>query len=223
MARHPGYRGFRRTPNRQAVLGAAEELFAASGFAAVSIDDIVARAGVAKGTFYNHFCGKADIAQTIAEEIRADVRNRIGATKLISDDPAMHLALAILLFLDLALTRPKTGAILITMLADPTDSQAEMNARLLGTLSVGESLGRFLIRSNEAALVAVLGITAFGMRNLIERPQEKPRSHMCHIAAHALAAVGLAPGEAKEIASQAELAIRRRMETDVTGGYQRPD
>ena len=47
----PRYRGLRRTANRDALLGAAEELFGIRGFGNVSIDEITARAGVAKGTF----------------------------------------------------------------------------------------------------------------------------------------------------------------------------
>ena len=43
---------------RQAILQAALEVFAAEGFAAARLDDVAARAGVAKGTIYLFFADK---------------------------------------------------------------------------------------------------------------------------------------------------------------------
>ena len=40
---------------------------------AIAIDDLVAAAGVAKGSFFNHFADKRAFAQTIAEDIRREV------------------------------------------------------------------------------------------------------------------------------------------------------
>ena len=44
-----------------ALLGAARELFAQDGYAATSLDAVVARAGVTKGALYHHFEGKDDL------------------------------------------------------------------------------------------------------------------------------------------------------------------
>jgi TetR/AcrR family transcriptional regulator len=46
---------------RNAILDAAEELFAASGFAAVSISDIARRAVVTKSLIHHHFGSKVDL------------------------------------------------------------------------------------------------------------------------------------------------------------------
>ncbi|HEX2087871.1 MAG TPA: helix-turn-helix domain-containing protein, partial [Solirubrobacteraceae bacterium] len=40
---------------------AARALFAADGYAATSLDDVVRRAGVTKGALYHHFGGKRDL------------------------------------------------------------------------------------------------------------------------------------------------------------------
>lgn len=47
---------------RQRILDAAYELFSRHGVRAVGVDRIIARAGVAKKTFYRHFGSKADLA-----------------------------------------------------------------------------------------------------------------------------------------------------------------
>lgn len=54
---------------RQALLEAAYELFMDQGSAKTSIDDIVTRAKVAKGTFYLYFADKDAIAQALIRRI----------------------------------------------------------------------------------------------------------------------------------------------------------
>ena len=200
----PRYRGLRRTTTRSALLAAAEELFGLRGFSGVSVDEITARAGVAKGTFYNHFADKADLAHHLALEIRAGMRERIGTLKSFSDDPAMHLAIAMGSFMLLAVQRPSRALILVTLLGNPTDAKSPMNARVRSTLEAGLGSGRFKSGSVESALVLVLGIVAIGIRNLLEQPVSDPRRRITELLAHALCALGLGWQEARsEIARTA--------------------
>lgn len=45
----------------QLIAGAAERLFAASGFSAVTVDDVARAAGVSRQTVFNHFPAKEDL------------------------------------------------------------------------------------------------------------------------------------------------------------------
>lgn len=205
----PRYRGLRRTPNRKALLDAAEELFGREGFSAVSVDDIVARAGVAKGTFYNHFASKEDIARQLALDIRFEVRGRIALIKPVSSDPAVHLAIAASLFLDLARARPRRAWLLANLLGEATDLQAGMNMPVRQTLAAGIALGRFSIASPEAALVAVLGIVAAGIRHIVETPPADPQAFNAHLAVHLLCALGLRQDDAEAIVATPVVAAIR--------------
>lgn len=63
-----GTSGPKRSPRgdkAQDILDAAREEFLARGYAAARLDDIAARAGVAKGTLYLYFRGKEDIFQSL--------------------------------------------------------------------------------------------------------------------------------------------------------------
>jgi AcrR family transcriptional regulator len=51
-----------------AVFDAGAELFAELGYAQTNVDDIVARARVARGTFYKYFDGKQDLFTAVAED-----------------------------------------------------------------------------------------------------------------------------------------------------------
>jgi AcrR family transcriptional regulator len=59
----------RRAERRQAILAAALEEFSARGFAAARLDDVAARAGVAKGTIYLYFRDKEALFQDLIREM----------------------------------------------------------------------------------------------------------------------------------------------------------
>lgn len=68
--------------NRDKVLRAAREAFAASGYG-VPLDEIAARAGVGPGTVYRHFPAKEALFQAVitarVEDLIADARSRASA------------------------------------------------------------------------------------------------------------------------------------------------
>ncbi len=55
----------RRTATRNAILGAARDLFGAAGYAKVSAEDVAAAAGVTKGAIYHHFGSKDALFEAV--------------------------------------------------------------------------------------------------------------------------------------------------------------
>ncbi|KOG90827.1 TetR/AcrR family transcriptional regulator [Streptomyces varsoviensis] len=84
--------------NREAVLAAADRLFAERGDCEVSMDDIAAAAGVGKGTLFRRFGDRVGLIQALvarrAEALRADIE--AGSTPLAPGAPADERALALL-------------------------------------------------------------------------------------------------------------------------------
>ena len=64
LAARPG----RAATTRAALLAAAREVFAVSGFAEASIADVVTRAGASVGSLYHHFGGKAELYLALFED-----------------------------------------------------------------------------------------------------------------------------------------------------------
>ena len=64
----------RRPDPRERILAAAGELFGAHGARATTVDAIIARAGVAKATFYSHFQSKDGLVTTWIGQASADWR-----------------------------------------------------------------------------------------------------------------------------------------------------
>ncbi len=70
---------------KAALLAAARALFGENGYAATSLDDVVARAGVTKGALYHHFGGKSELFQAVYEQVKREVSDRVVAVFLEPD------------------------------------------------------------------------------------------------------------------------------------------
>jgi AcrR family transcriptional regulator len=73
-----------RTLHRNAILEAAETVFADRGFHGARIQDIAARAGIAAGTVYNHFAHKDDVLSALLEDRTGELLEQLEARP---DDP----------------------------------------------------------------------------------------------------------------------------------------
>src|SRR5260370_13176553 len=69
---------------RNAILDAAEAVFAERGFHGARIQDIAARARIAVGTVYNHFAQKDDVLSALLEERTEELLEQLRAR---DDDP----------------------------------------------------------------------------------------------------------------------------------------
>ncbi|RMH37236.1 MAG: TetR/AcrR family transcriptional regulator, partial [Deltaproteobacteria bacterium] len=67
----------RRDQRRRQILDAAKRVFADKGFHQASINDIIAAAGIARGTFYLYFPGKDAVFEAVLDEAIRDLRERI--------------------------------------------------------------------------------------------------------------------------------------------------
>jgi AcrR family transcriptional regulator len=86
-------------------MGAARELFAARGYAAVGTEEIVQRAGVTRGALYHHFRGgKEDLFRAVLVEISAETARRVTRQALEQQDPWDALVVGIDAFLDACAT-----------------------------------------------------------------------------------------------------------------------
>lgn len=82
----PGPEGGKRDRNRRLrtrqIGEAALELFLAEGVDAVTIDSIVNRAGIAKGSFYRYFESKAHVVESLFEPLRQAVSSAMNICRL---------------------------------------------------------------------------------------------------------------------------------------------
>jgi AcrR family transcriptional regulator len=63
----------RREATIRDICASARKLFGAHGFAATTIDEIAAQAGVAKGAVYHHFPSKEDVFARVLENVQEEL------------------------------------------------------------------------------------------------------------------------------------------------------
>lgn len=90
----------RSESTRGALIGAARELFAARGYAAVGTEEIVRRAGVTRGALYHHFDGKQELLAAVYEQMEAEIAARLGESVTPGAGALETLAAGAEMFLD---------------------------------------------------------------------------------------------------------------------------
>jgi AcrR family transcriptional regulator len=153
----PPLAGGRTARTRAALLAAGRALFAERPFDSVAIDDIVGAAGVAKGTFYNHFEDKEALITAIVAEIRASIEARILRANADVTDPPARIVRAACVYFASAVDDPAQGQILLRN--DPRGSNRRtLNDGLRADLAAGLHSGRLLLPTIDAGLLYVIGV-----------------------------------------------------------------
>jgi AcrR family transcriptional regulator len=88
---------------RELLVSIARERFTEQGYAATSIEDIVQRAGVAKGALYHHFSGKDALFRAVYEAVLAEVVSAVTAAALAVHEPWAGVRAGLSAFLDACL------------------------------------------------------------------------------------------------------------------------
>ncbi|MGP3955649.1 TetR/AcrR family transcriptional regulator [Nonomuraea sp. 3N208] len=81
-----GVRAQQREQTRQALLRESRRLFAARGYGAVSLSEIVAEAGVTKGALYHLFDSKTQLFRAVLEQVQQEVAQTVAQTADVHDD-----------------------------------------------------------------------------------------------------------------------------------------
>jgi AcrR family transcriptional regulator len=83
-----------RDERRAQLIQAAAHAFLAGGFAATSLDDVAAEAGVTRMIIYRHFGSKSDLYRAVLLDTRQRIEARIGAPEQFGPDVLHNLVLA---------------------------------------------------------------------------------------------------------------------------------
>jgi len=104
-AARPRTKAAQREATIAALVGAARELFAARGYAAVGTEEIVQLAGVTRGALYHHFRGgKEELFRAALVQISAETVQRVAQAATSTEDPWEALVLGSEAFLDACAT-----------------------------------------------------------------------------------------------------------------------
>lgn len=198
----------RMVRNRDALLKAAEKLIAEKGFERVTVDEIAETADLAKGTFYNHFDDKNDIAKELARMIREEFEATVVVAQAGIDDPAERFAVGITVFFRAALTAPAQAGIVAQMYSEWLRPEAAGNLRLRDDLNNGYRAGRFSTADLPVAVVMIVGTVQAGIKRALELAEPKAVQKLAlALSEMVLRALGMKPKDAQLIAAKAVAAV----------------
>ena len=105
----------KRARTHAALVTAAKSLFALRSIESVTIDEIVAEAGLAKGTFYTHFDDLDALTAAAADELVAAFDDLMQPARLAIADPLDRIAFGCNAFIEKALEDPGWAQVVTRM------------------------------------------------------------------------------------------------------------
>jgi AcrR family transcriptional regulator len=171
---------------RERILDAAHDQLEEGGYASVSIHGVASRAGVATGSVYRHFPGKAEL---LAEVFRRAAQREVDAVAA-----ADGIAEAVEIFVRRALAAPRRA---YALLAEPVDPAVD-EQRLIFRRAYADVFARELRAADlepmdvelvAAALVGALGEALVGP---LARRDQAPEALVAQLQSFCLNAIGSA-------------------------------
>ncbi len=194
----------RRRKTRDALLAAGHKLMAARSIDALAIDDIVQAAGVAKGSFYNHFEGKDDFATTIRDEIRCDVEASIKQVNAGVEDPARRVVRSVSIYVNYILESAERASVMRRLISGSVSADSPLNEGVVSDITAGLRSGRFIVPSVQAGALFVMGACQVSLMEAAEEPSRAVTITITQqLCALLLRGLGLAFGEAELLSAQA--------------------
>ncbi|RAK62820.1 TetR/AcrR family transcriptional regulator [Phenylobacterium kunshanense] len=194
----------RRIRTRAALLRAGQTLFAERSVDGVSIDDIVAAADVAKGSFYNHFPDKDALARTLADQARLGAEALAARVGIGIEDPAERVARAVCGFARQALENPESARLGQRLFHSAAIPDAPMNAGVRADIQAGLAAGRFGGVSLEAAVLLAVGVVQMAVSRVVEQGSPAHAAALAQdLAFGLLRALGVETPAARTVATRA--------------------
>lgn len=190
----------KRARTKAKLVAAAKTLFSRGAWEAVTVDEVVKEAGVAKGTFYGHFNDLGELAAAVADELIQSFDELIQSQRLTISDPLLRVAFGCDAFIGKSL-EDRSWASLVSRMARSYpalghSARTRLSADVRDALKQSPQAGLSLELGLEAALGIVLQVvSAIGDGRLEQR--DRPGAICC-----ILAAIGTSKRDAESIVSR---------------------
>jgi AcrR family transcriptional regulator len=170
----------------------------------ISIDEIVAAADVAKGSFYNHFTDKDVFAREIGATVRRQVEKAVAAGNAGVADPAARFARALCVFIRFAIEHRDSAQLLWRLNSGATMADAPVNRELREELLRAVKSPPFSHLDLETGVLLIMGASVISIRHVLEeRVVTPPAQIAANMAAVMLRGLGVAPRRAQIVANAA--------------------
>ena len=188
----------RREKTRLRLLQSALAVFSEKGPDATVIDDVIAAAGVSRGTFYNHFRTTSELLLALATSMSDEVLAVVDPVVLIIDDPVHRFSAGTRLYMHMALRYPTWGRFMTSVGTRIASRGQLIDQHLTRDLMHALDLKRVDITDLLVARDIVLGSIFYGIETMLTEPTHE--HHAEQLVATFLRGLGIDAKKADEIA-----------------------
>lgn len=190
----------RRAKSRNTLLTAAFECYGREDGRVVRIEDVCKAAGVARGTFYNHFDDLEQLRYQLLEEMTGEFDRAVHHMFGALEGPAEQTAVAIRYYLHAAAKNPTWGWAMINSSAPGHTFGETVWHNSLVTIRRGLDQGLFQISTAEIGRDILMGAVAAAMVSITRGTT--PPNYPEEISEHILMSFGMARATARELSNR---------------------
>jgi AcrR family transcriptional regulator len=161
----------KRERTRREIMAAAIQVMSEQGATRAVIHEIAARANVTTGTVYNHFRGKAEIIEAVADWFSATMLNAADEARAALPTGAERIVDGCQRYLSIARESPRRALLVLELAAASPTMLKTIGGFVLADVRMGARQKEFTIFGEQAAVDLVLGYVMLAMRIIaLERP-----------------------------------------------------
>jgi len=201
----------RAARTRASLIAAGFELLVERPIDAIPIDDLVAKAGVAKGSFFNHFKDKSDFAAAIAKEVRLELEALVAKANETVSDPVERIAGGMRVGLEFAIRQPKRSMALLRSMGTPTMREHPLNDGLRADIEAAASRNLIRLEAERLGVLYWLGLCQILMQDaLIGRvPLSEAENRLSDMLVLGLTGLGVPAKRAAAIANKQSIGSKK--------------
>jgi AcrR family transcriptional regulator len=188
----------RRLQSRQAIVDAAMDVFHEKTPDAAVIGDFITAAGVARGTFYNHFRDVDEVCSAVAVQLSDDCYGAIAEALGDISDPAQRVSSTARYFLRQCFTEPKWGWVILRVALHGA-MISEFRSAIEPDIRACWATGRLEPMNMQVVVDLITGFSTTAMRTILEGGA--PVTHPEDVAAVILRGLGMEAKEATRLAT----------------------
>ena len=158
----------RASRTRDSLVDAGFELMLERSIDAIPIDDLVTKAGVAKGSFFNHFGDKARFKSALADEVRREIEIQITSANEGVRDPLERLAGGMREVAEYALKNRKRTIAMLRMSVGATSSDYPLNEGVRSDIEACVKSNSIRRATSNAGMLYWLGLCVALITHIVE-------------------------------------------------------
>lgn len=187
----------RRARTRARIVASAFEILGEEGGLYARVDDVAARSGITRATFYDHFTGMPELRDAVTYEVTHAFLVSVSHTIEALDDPRERAAAAVRFYLERVRRDRRWGWSMVNLSSNGIIFGAETFRRAEATIQEGIDAGLLPREDSRLGRDILMGASFAAMASMLR--EDPGPDYPMEVTRRILVGLGVSPAEADEI------------------------